>query len=114
MADLTPFTEETDQLEAPPDDSIAGAAWLAKLLRKELHEVASDPSLTAAERRDGVLKFAKAIISSTPNHELYEAREEIRDDENESKLETLTGTVTDAPTPGARRLRANSPRQTKH
>ena len=111
MGDLVPFTAEPEPMEEPPDDSIAGAAWLAKLLRKEIYGVTTDPGLTTAERRDQILKFGKAITAATPNHELYEARKTIREDEEEIKASKLRGSVTSAKTSGTRRLRANAPRK---
>ena len=111
MGELVAFTLEPEPTEAPPDDSISGAAWLARLLRREIHGVVTDPGLTTAERRDQILKFSKVITSATPNHELYEARKVIREDEEEIKTSKLRGSVTNAKAQGARRLRANAPRK---
>ncbi len=111
MGELVAFTAEPEPIEEPPDDSIAGAAWLARILRQELHGALVDPGLNKAERRDQVLRFSKAITAATPNHELYEARQVVREDEDEIKTSSLRGSVTSAKKPGTRRLRANAPRK---
>lgn len=111
MGQLVPFTKTPEAIEAPPDDSIAGASWLARVLRKELHGVLQDPGLTAAERRAEVVKFSKVITQATPNHELYEARKQLREEEAETKPTQLRGAVTRAKTSGARHIRAHAPRQ---
>lgn len=111
MGALVAFTAEPDPIEEPPDDSITGAAWLARILRQELHGALVDPGLNKAERRDQVLRFAKAITSATPNHELYEARKVVREDEEEIQTSALRGSVTSAQASGTRRLRADAPRK---
>lgn len=111
MGELVAFTAEPEPEEEPPTDSIGGAAWLARLLRKEIYGVTRDPGLSTAERRDQILKFSKVITSSTPNQELYEARQVIREEEEEVQVSKLRGSVTSAKTQGTRRLRADAPRK---
>ena len=114
MGQLIPFFTDAEDAEAPPDGSIEGAAWLAKVLRQELHGVLADPGLTTAERRAEVVKFAKVITQATPNHEIYEARKQLRDEEGEAKESSLRGTVTtSAKTSRAGHLRADAPRKRK-
>lgn len=108
---LVKFSAEPKPIAEPPDDAIEGANWLIRILRKELHGVVTDTGLTSAERRSEVVRLSKAITAATPNHELYEARKVLREDEDELKIETLRGTVTSAKTSGARHIRANAPRR---
>lgn len=112
MGQLVRFTPEADDIEAPPDDAIEGAEWLAKVLRQEMHGVITDPGLSAPDRRSEVIRFAKVITQATPNHELHDARKLLRDEESELKESKLRGKVTTrAKASRAGHLRANSPRQ---
>lgn len=108
---LVKFSSEPKPIDEPPDDAIEGANWLIRILRKELHSVVTDCGLTAAERRAEVVRLSKAITSATPNHELYEARKVLREEESDLKEATLRGKVTSATTPRARHLRSNNPRR---
>lgn len=110
MGELVPHAFDPEPVEAPPDGSIAGAAWLAKQLRRELHAIMSDRVLSTKQRRDELIRFAKAITSATPNEELYEARKAIREDEQESKPTKLRGKLTRAGASRTGHLRANAPR----
>lgn len=111
MGALVSFVEEPREIEAPPEDAIAAAEWLAAILREELHLIQTDRGLTTAARRELVLKYSAAITKATPNHELYEARKLLRDEEAELEGSQLTGKVSGAATSGARRLRSSSPRE---
>jgi hypothetical protein len=90
---------------------MGGAAWVAKLLRRELFDILQDVNLSTSQRRDLVLKYSKAITQSIPNSEIFEARELVRADESKTgKPNQLQGKVGRAAKRGARPLRATAPR----
>jgi len=107
-----PGRKKKAEIGEPPDDAIAGAAWLNKLLRHELHSVQTDPTLSTKERRDLVLKFARAITTSTPNTEIFEARELVRGEDAavSGGGEKLGGELKRATKSRARPLRASAAR----
>ena len=107
----TSAKRELDDIGPPPDDSIAGASWLSRVLRRELSAVLADPTIRGDKRRAEILRFARAITASTPNHEIYEAREAVRADERESSSPKLSGEVVRRVATGrSRSLRAHAPR----
>lgn len=102
--------DEPGELGPPPDDAIAGAAWLNRVLRRELWSVINDPTLSVKERRGEILRYSRAITASTPNHEIYEAREVVRGDERDTVGPKLSGELTRATASRPRPLRSNAPR----
>lgn len=115
MGKLVPFDEpeaKTQPVDVgpPPDDAIAGASWLHRLLRLELWQLLQDPNLKESERRAEVLRFSRAITSSTPNHELYQIRRQLEADEKETEGKTLGGEVTPVAPSQSGPIRASAPR----
>jgi hypothetical protein len=117
MGKLIPFhdpeldAQQAQDLEPPPGDAIASSAWLSKLLRLELYQVLQDVTLTAAERRCEVLRFARAINHAMPMHEQFEVRQMIQDDDAELRDAGLRGEVSRVTQGSPRSLRAPSARR---
>ncbi len=115
MGKLVPFDEpdaktKPEDVGAPPDDAIAGAGWLHRLLRLELWDVLQDATLKPHERRAAVLRFSRAITAATPNHELFQVREQLKADEAETDGKSLGGEVKPVAPTKSGSLRASAPR----
>jgi hypothetical protein len=92
----------------PPDDPIEGAAWLSKVLRRELHAVLVDPSISDTDRRAEVLKYSRAITSATPHNELAAIKEQMRNEESQKEGLSLGGELVNASSSNTGYLRAKA------
>lgn len=118
MGKLVPFaipvkkqtaTDLIAELGPPPEDSLELQHWQHRALSIQSFDAQTDPKLSPEERRAWAIKFARAMVHATPHDELYQARQEVRADEQHLEGKTLTGKVearTNAKKRQPKRLRA--------
>ncbi len=115
MGKLVPFrvpnAKPREPVGPPPDDPLARASWLHNLLCNELFDSITDGTLTAEDRRELVFRFSARITQAMPNHEIAQARDQLRADEAAvDGKKKLGGQVTGATGSEPRPLRAAAPR----
>ncbi len=104
--------DHDDAIDLPPDDALARSSWLHLALCRMLHSVMTDESLSESERRDAAGVLATKITQATPNHEIYQAKQMILDDQRKTeKQAALEGTtVPSAKKRQSKSIRADAPR----
>lgn len=72
---------EFEKLGTPPlNDPLAGVEWMQKAILISAFDLATDPDVSAADKRDGLIRTGRTVAALVPQERLYDAEKRIRRD----------------------------------